>query len=109
MRFLSLCEHRLQDPLHEHTYCPTPLLASPGMKMKITRMSNSLLGAVDLAIDFATLGEYGLEPAAADASCRTRSGHVTDRQAQRRPTAARARRERCEVTGGYRTARSVAR
>ena len=41
-----------------------------------------LLGAVDLAIDFATLGEYGLEPLSGDTQnsvdglCRTRRGHV---------------------------------
>lgn len=35
------------------------------------------LGAVDLAIDFATLGEYGLEPLPEDRPCRERSGHPT--------------------------------
>ena len=35
-----------------------------------------ILGAIDLAIDFATLGEYGLEPlpATAEAPCRDRPG-----------------------------------
>ena len=43
-----------------------------------------ILGAIDLAIDFATLGEYGLEllPATragslADGPCRERPGHGT--------------------------------
>jgi hypothetical protein len=34
-----------------------------------------LLGAIDLAIDFATLGEYGLAPA--DGPCRERPGLTT--------------------------------
>jgi hypothetical protein len=41
-----------------------------------------LLGAVDLAIDMATLGEYGLEPLPADGPCRE--------QAERRPTLRRS-------------------
>jgi hypothetical protein len=36
-----------------------------------------LLGAVDLAIDFATLGEYGLEPSPADGPVRERRGRRT--------------------------------
>ncbi len=42
----------------------------------ITRRSfaQRCLGAVDLAIDFATLGEYGLEPLAVQKTCRERSG-----------------------------------
>jgi hypothetical protein len=42
-----------------------------------------MLGAIDLAIDFATLGEYGLETwseetgCLADESCRERRGHTT--------------------------------
>lgn len=45
-------------------------------------MGQRLLGAVDLAIDFATLGEYGLEHLPGDAEdsadglCRKRRGHV---------------------------------
>jgi hypothetical protein len=41
-----------------------------------------ILGAIDLAIDFATLGEYGLEPLPApsgrvpDGPCRERPGHT---------------------------------
>ena len=40
-------------------------------------LAQRLLGAVDLAIDFATLGEYGLEPAPVDGPCRERPGHPT--------------------------------
>ncbi len=40
-------------------------------------LAQRVLGAVDLAIDFATLGEYGLEPVPADGSCRERPGHAT--------------------------------
>lgn len=43
-----------------------------------------ILGAIDLAIDFATLGEYGLEPlpaaaasSAAEGTCRERPGQRT--------------------------------
>jgi hypothetical protein len=43
-----------------------------------------ILGAIDLAIDFATLGEYGLEPlpargagSLADGPCRERPGQST--------------------------------
>ena len=45
-------------------------------------LTQRLLGAVDLAIDFATLGEYGLEPLPAnagrraDGTCRERPGHT---------------------------------
>lgn len=43
-------------------------------------MRRRILGAIDLAIDFATLGEYGLEPVPAgaseptDESCREQAG-----------------------------------
>jgi hypothetical protein len=42
------------------------------------RLSARLADAVDLAIDFATLGEYGLEPAAPQPRCaeRRRRGHL---------------------------------
>jgi hypothetical protein len=56
--------------------------------MKITRREEAcvgqrILGAIDLAIDFATLGEYGLEPLPAragghaDGPCRERPGQPT--------------------------------
>jgi hypothetical protein len=76
--------------------------------MKLSSMSNRLLGAVDLAIDFATLGEYGLEPQTADGPCRERSGHRSDWEALRRPSAARARGEHCDSIT-LPTARSAAR
>lgn len=41
------------------------------------RFAQRMLGAVDLAIDFATLGEYGLEPVPADEPCRERPGRRT--------------------------------
>jgi hypothetical protein len=41
------------------------------------RFARRMLGAVDLAIDFATLGEYGLEPLPADEPCRERPGRRT--------------------------------
>ncbi|HEX2189991.1 MAG TPA: hypothetical protein VHG51_13885, partial [Longimicrobiaceae bacterium] len=46
------------------------------------RLGQRMLGAVDLAIDFATLGEYGLEPLPAEGLCRERSGHDAGREAR---------------------------
>ena len=37
------------------------------------QLGQRILDGVDLAIDFATLGEYGLEPLHADGSCRERA------------------------------------
>jgi len=45
-------------------------------------IGQKLLAAVDLTIDLATLGEYGLEPLPADGPCRE--------HAQRRPTLRRS-------------------
>ncbi len=59
-------------------------------------MSHRLLSVIDLTIDFATLGEYGLEPQTADGPCRERSGHRPDWEALRRPAAARAARGGCD-------------
>lgn len=42
-----------------------------------TPLAQRVLGAVDLAIDVATLGEYGLEPCPADEPCRERPGRKT--------------------------------
>ena len=39
-----------------------------------------ILGAVDLAIDLATLGEYGLEPLPASGPCRERAEHRLTRR-----------------------------
>jgi hypothetical protein len=36
-------------------------------------LGQRILGAVDLAVDFATLGEYGLEPLPADGTCGERA------------------------------------
>ena len=62
-----------------------------------------ILGAIDLAIDFATLGEYGLEPLPAqagdhaDGPCRERPGHQTGWEAF-----AKARRGACDGARGSR-------
>ncbi len=59
-------------------------------------MRQRILGAIDLAIDFATLGGYGLEPlpaipgAPVDGPCRERPGQLTGREAL-----AKARRGDC--------------
>ncbi len=41
---------------------PGPSLAWAGMKRRLTDIRERLLDGADLLIDFATLGEYGLEP-----------------------------------------------
>ena len=41
-------------------------------------LGQQMISGVDLVIDFATLGEYGLEPDSADGSCRERA----DRRSQ---------------------------
>ncbi len=51
------------------------------MKQTKTVMSQRLLSAVDLAIDVATLGEYGLETVPTPSPCRERSDHMSDWEA----------------------------
>jgi hypothetical protein len=68
------------------------------MNVRRKSFAQRVLGAVDLAIDFATLGEYGLEPLPANAgrcaegSRRERPGHATGWEAL-----ATARRGGCTV------------
>jgi hypothetical protein len=71
--------------------CRTYVLSGPvrsfppvrSREQRHTSLSQRVLGAIDLAIDFATLGEYGLETwpketgCLADESCRERRGHTT--------------------------------
>jgi hypothetical protein len=53
-----------------------------------TNLSARLAGAVDLLIDFATLGEYGLEPAARPApACESRRRPHPSQTGTRRETA----------------------
>ena len=70
---------------HCRTYVPSdPLLTVPlAMSHGRTNFDQRIAGGVDLAIDFATLGEYGLVPYTAAGSCRER----TDRRSRpsRRP------------------------
>ncbi len=60
---------------------PRSTLASPPVFASRTSLAQRALGAIDLALDFATLGEYGLEVqpggagAHADGPCRERSRH----------------------------------
>ena len=49
--------------------------ATPRIKAR-RGFAQRCLGAVDLAIEFATLGEYGLEPLPEHRSCRERSGRA---------------------------------
>ena len=54
------------------TYVPSEPLHTvvPVMIRERRHLRDRLIGGIDLTIDFATLGEYGLEPApAADAAC----------------------------------------
>ena len=60
-----------------------------------TKITNRLTDAADLLIDFATLGEYGLEPVG-----RTRQGCADRSQPPRRataPTRAQARTANCSL------------
>ena len=72
-----------------------------------TKITNRLTDATDLLIDFATLGEYGLEPVGS-----TRQGCADPSPAPRRPgatTRAIARSSNCsllEESGLFRTRRS---
>ncbi len=56
-----------------------------------TKITNRLTDATDLLIDFATLGEYGLEPVGS-----TRQG-CADRSTPTPSTRARARSEHCTL------------
>ena len=56
-----------------------------------TKMTNRLTDAADLLIDFATLGEYGLEPVGS-----TRQG-CADRSTPAPSTRARVRSEHCNL------------
>jgi hypothetical protein len=53
---------------------PGAFLVSPAMVKGRTSFAHRVLGAVDLALDFATLGEYGLEPLPADGPGCERAG-----------------------------------
>ncbi len=63
----------LQDPLQIEPFCPTSPVPSPQMDERVKRVRERLLDAADLAIDFLTLGEYGLEPGPAPAGGPTAS------------------------------------
>ena len=57
------------------------------MYARSSSLAQRLLGAVDLAIDFATLGEYGLEPVSPAGPGRERVAHEGGWEALGRPTA----------------------
>ena len=61
-------------------------------------MRQRILGAIDLAIDFATLGEYGLEPLPATAG-RTAGGPCRERPGPARRKPSRAAVEAPSATG----------
>ena len=57
-----------------------------------TTLTDRLTDAVDLLIDFATLGEYGLEPAASPGGCQSRRRpHPSRPGTPHRGTSGRAR------------------
>jgi len=56
-----------------------------------TKLTGRLTDAVDLLIDFATLGEYGLEPSEAPLSCEARRRPSASRPATRSRVTDRAR------------------
>ncbi len=49
------------------------------------QLTQRLSNAVDLAIDFATLGEYGLEPVDATSACDDRRTHLQELYSIRTP------------------------
>lgn len=53
----------MQDPLQTEAFRPGLLLACAPMTTKLIDIRERLLDAADLVVDFATLGEYGIEPA----------------------------------------------
>jgi hypothetical protein len=53
---------RLQVSLQRVGFRPGPLIPWPAMTTALTEIKERLLDAADVVIDFATLGEYGLEP-----------------------------------------------
>jgi hypothetical protein len=64
-------------------------------------LGQRVIGGVDLVIDFATLGEYGLEPFRADGSCRERTNRRS--RTSRRPgweALATTRRRACGAGAG---------
>ena len=61
-------------------------------------IGQKFLGAVDLAIDLATLGEYGLEPIPADGPCRERTEHRLTRRRSGWEALPTARRGACGQT-----------
>ena len=79
----------------ERTSAPIPTLAA--MFDRRQALGRRLVNAADLAIDFATLGEYGLEPIPADGP-RERPGHApTSRRATGWEAFASARRGACRT------------
>jgi len=54
----------MQESLQSEPFRPRPPVACEPMFGPRRKLTDRLLDAVDLALDFATLGEYGLEPIA---------------------------------------------
>ena len=73
------------------------LVASRQMFHRRTNLDQRIISGVDLVIDFATLGEYGLEPIPADGP-RERPGHApSSRRAAGWEAFATARRGACRA------------
>jgi hypothetical protein len=64
----------VQVPLQNVCSVRPPAYLGPRMFHRRIDLGQRTLSGVDLAIDFATLGEYGLVPVSADGSCRERAG-----------------------------------
>jgi hypothetical protein len=63
----------VQEILHEPMFRPSPAVASRQMFHGHNDLGQKVLGGVDLVIDLATLGEFGLEPLDADGCGRERA------------------------------------
>src|SRR5687768_12400218 len=75
MAWLSPSEARLQDGLHDLGVRPNRRVAcEPMFEREEKKQTGRLAGILDLLVDFATLGEYGLEPVAVTAGRCERDG-----------------------------------
>lgn len=94
----------LQDRLHSAPFRPERCVPCELVFERRNSFAGRMAGAIDLLVDFATLGEYGLEPLPADGCCELdgqRAGWealaAPRRGSCRKP--GRARRQRARVHG----------
>jgi len=79
---------------------PARFLACEPMFGRQNDLAQEMLSGLDLLIDLATLGEYGLEPLSADGPCSGRTGRRAGWEAPARPAAGSGRRASCAKPPG---------